>query len=111
MADEQTAPATPPEFPKPLVRLVVSGLTWAPELILCADADAEAAATAAGFEAVTVPPLPIVEFPKWRYHRDGRRFVVPNQEASEKLGEGFEDLPQDPEPKEGEAVPAEPPAA
>lgn len=45
------------------------------------------------------------EFPKWRYHRDGRSVVVKNAAEEAALGPGWEDKPvafprwQEPEPE------------
>jgi hypothetical protein len=71
-------------------------LGYAAEVKLVGDADGEEAAKAEGYEAITIPPLPVVEFPKWQYHADGRQMLVHSQAEQDALGEGFDDLPQDP---------------
>ena len=92
-----------PEFPKALVRLVRSEGGWAAEIREVADGEGEAAAVAEGFVVAPPPPGMNLRYPKWVYHADGRRQVVASEEAREKLGDGWEDGPIEPEPKaEGE---------
>jgi hypothetical protein len=84
------------EGPKVMVRVRrdVGGLSA--EIREVGDAEAEAVATAEGFIAVEVPATPFPPYPKWVYHADGRRQIVQNEAALEKLGDGFEDAPVEP---------------
>lgn len=94
------AEETPADPAKVMVRVRrgAGGLTA--EIREVAGADAEAAATAEGFIVVEVPASPFPPYPKWVYHKDGRRQVVQTEDDLAKLGDGFEDAPVEPESKE-----------
>src|SRR4030095_12435550 len=86
-ATATTAPAETSEFPKPLVRLrpVVGG--YEADVRLVADADAEGTATAEGWQAVAIPEgYAYQQYPRWLYHKDGRRQVVHTQEEAARPG-------------------------
>jgi hypothetical protein len=85
-----TATTDTPAFPKPLVRLTPAPGGYTADVRMVADADAEAAATAEGWQAIDVPAQGpgFQEFPKWVYHEDGRRQVVHTKDEADKL-EGF----------------------
>jgi hypothetical protein len=97
-ASSSSEPSSPPDYPKPLVKLRRGTSGYEADVLMAGSSEAESAAKDSGWQAIDVPPeLGPQEFPKWKFHEDGRRTVVSNQEEAEKL-EGFNDEP--PEPKE-----------
>jgi hypothetical protein len=104
-ATATTAPAETSEFPKPLVRLrpVVGG--YEADVRLVADAEAEGTATAEGWQAVAIPEgYAYQQYPRWLYHKDGRRQVVHTQEEADAL-EGYDEQPPPPEEPAPKGVP------
>ena len=85
---------TPPEFPKPLVRLKPVPGGYDAEVRMVTSSEEESIATDQGWQVVTPPDKPpdFAEFPKWVYHADGQRRIVQSQAEADAL-EGFTDTP------------------
>ena len=91
---------TPPEFPKPLVKLKIVVGGYDAVVTMVADADAETVAKAEGYVEVPVPtqPDPFAEYPKWKYATTGGdRRIVQTQAEVDALT-GYADTPPEPPP-------------